>query len=730
MTELSGGALRAGTSIGKFRVESVLGASAFATNYVVRDDAIGTSYVASEHFPRDYMTRLPDGRLVPGDGIDTSHLGAWLERFRRQARFWARMQHPAIAGVRAIVDAYGTAYLIVRQETAVPLARWLETLVRRPTQAELDHLLSPILDALESLHAHGIAYGDLSPERIVVRPEGSALLLLPPLQDRGDDIETFRPTGSESGHHPPETFAGPHVPIGPSSDIYALAAIVHETLAGQPLASAARRMIEDDVVPLSERGLGGYRPEFLAAVDWALRLRLPERPASVAAWRRQLLGGVRPAASAAAPPPSDSEPTAKSGQRTPLPAAMAPPPRQAAARTGAYAVDEVPFTLGSAPAPARDAAHAPRPPAVPPRHAPRPGAVPRASPAPMPPEPPPPIPSSRRGWGGIPLPDVQPPSRRGRPARERQAPEAADRALPVDEMVAQTRQAAGARKRRRPDDVSCSVFATETVRPRASCLVQVFLHVPEDAGRAATLAGEADPEAGRQVTRALSLPIERGATVDVELDAAGLQVSERTPARQSMTWQGQPASVEFLVAAPFTLLPKRLFPAVRVSVNGQPLGRVVFAVRVSYFGRSGARAITGEARRYRRAFLSYSSEDRPEVLKRAQALRLARIDVFQDVLSLEPGERWAQSLWKEIDKSDVFYLFWSSAAHRSEWVLKEAKYALQKQRATSGLAPDIVPVILETAAPLPPKWLRHLHFNDPVAPALFAAAQSPQHRDG
>jgi hypothetical protein len=91
-----------------------------------------------------------------------------------------------------------------------------------------------------------------------------------------------------------------------------------------------------------------------------------------------------------------------------------------------------------------------------------------------------------------------------------------------------------------------------------------------------------------------------------------------------------------------------------------PLGSILFKVRIvdQHVPRTGLMPLfsgpfggsllpAGEtARRYRKAFISYASPDRGEVLKRVQMLRLARIRYFQDVLRLEPGDRWQRfTLW-------------------------------------------------------------------------------------
>jgi hypothetical protein len=89
------------------------------------------------------------------------------------------------------------------------------------------------------------------------------------------------------------------------------------------------------------------------------------------------------------------------------------------------------------------------------------------------------------------------------------------------------------------------------------------------------------------------------------------------------------------------------------------------------------------------------------------------VPYFQDLLSLEPGQRWEPLLYRYIDESDVFYLFWSSAAKRSKWVRKEVQYALRRQSESPAPPPEIVPVIIEGPPPVaPPRYLAALHFND------------------
>jgi hypothetical protein len=110
------------------------------------------------------------------------------------------------------------------------------------------------------------------------------------------------------------------------------------------------------------------------------------------------------------------------------------------------------------------------------------------------------------------------------------------------------------------------------------------------------------------------------------------------------------------------------------------------------------------------------------VLRRVQAFRIAGLSVFQDILDLDPGERWQKALYHQIDNCDVFLLFWSHAAAASEWVGKEIDYALARKQGDEERLPDIQPVPIEgPPIPPPPASLKSLHFNDALLAQIRAA---------
>lgn len=271
-----------------------------------------------------------------------------------------------------------------------------------------------------------------------------------------------------------------------------------------------------------------------------------------------------------------------------------------------------------------------------------------------------------------------------------------------------------------PEIVDVSAFAPSETPAGSQSLVQVFLHSADQADIARALASESDPDTRRTGRATLATEIRRGQRITVVLDAGSLPVDEPV---QHLIWRGTPSACQFFATVPaeaeIGLYPVRAM----VTIDNVPVGSVRFRLRVVPRSENrGEVELHGEAaRRYRSAFLSYSSQDRAEVLKRAQALKAAGIGFFQDLLNLEPGERWQRRLYQEIERCDLFLLFWSSSAARSEWVTQETVYALTRRNRSVDERPEIAPIILEgPPIPTPPDSLKDIHFNDPIVYVISA----------
>jgi hypothetical protein len=274
------------------------------------------------------------------------------------------------------------------------------------------------------------------------------------------------------------------------------------------------------------------------------------------------------------------------------------------------------------------------------------------------------------------------------------------------------------------DIVDCTVFAPPHAARGEAVFVQVFAHLLDQAEEVQTLAEEFDADTERRAFKTLGAIVRHGDTLDFNLQIPRLTVVD---AAQSLIWRGRAESVQFEVEVPKDARLGTNIGTVTISVGSVPIGHVKFKLSIVAQRQHPAEPsepVGDDVKRYTSAFVSYSSKDRRKVLERVQMLKPVGIRYFQDLLDLDPGDRWEQKLYLNIGQCDLFLLFWSSDAKASPWVRKEVRYALDRKGSDEFAAPEIRPVIIE-GPPIPPPWpeLAHLHFGDSLV-YLTAGLQS------
>jgi serine/threonine-protein kinase len=209
MPELANGTL----IDGRYRVLSRLGSGGMADVFLAEDQQLG----------RKVALKLLHRRF--------SEDPAFVERFRREARSAAGLQHPNVVGVydRGAFD--GTYYIAMEY---VP-GRSLKQLIREeapldPTRA-ID-IAVQILKAARFAHRHGVIHRDLKPHNVIVDETGHIKVTDFGIARAGASDMTE--TGSIMGtaqYLSPEQAQG-HA-VSSASDLYAVAVVLYEMLTGR-----------------------------------------------------------------------------------------------------------------------------------------------------------------------------------------------------------------------------------------------------------------------------------------------------------------------------------------------------------------------------------------------------------------------------------------------------------------------------------------------------------------
>jgi serine/threonine-protein kinase len=198
------------------------------------------------------------------------------ERFEREIRFSARLQHPHILTVLDSGQSAGHLWFTMPYVGGESLRDRL----RREGPLPVEDAIRITQDALQALayaHGQGVVHRDVKPENLLLGQDGSTLVAdFGIARALGGGDQSLTETGMAVGtpaYMSPEQAAGSAVDV--RSDLYSLACVCYEMLAGEPpytgptaQAITAKRL--SDPVP-SVRRLRGSVPH---AVDEGLRRAL------------------------------------------------------------------------------------------------------------------------------------------------------------------------------------------------------------------------------------------------------------------------------------------------------------------------------------------------------------------------------------------------------------------------------------------------------------------------
>ncbi len=277
-------ALPSGFRLANYELTRVLGKGGFGITYLGEDSHLGRRVAVKELLPDGIVARIKEGQVAAQSEELTSNWEWAKERFMEEARVLASFKHPNIVEVHQLIEANGTVYMVMDYIEGESYEARLRRIGREADEHSMRLILEPLLAGLEEVHAAGLLHRDIKPDNILLRRGIQPILL-----DFGSArklLEGTTPMTSlvTHGYSPIEQYQVKGKQ-GPWTDIYALGAVAARAITGEKPPMSADRMSDDDFVWLSYRGLDGFRPLFMQAIDWALRVKPKDRPQNISEWR-------------------------------------------------------------------------------------------------------------------------------------------------------------------------------------------------------------------------------------------------------------------------------------------------------------------------------------------------------------------------------------------------------------------------------------------------------------
>ena len=209
-----------GQSLGRYHILEPLGEGGMAVVYKAFDT----------HLEHEVAVKV-----IRTEQISPAALSRALNRFEREAKAVAKLDHPNIVKVMDYGDHEGSPYLVMPYLPGGTLKQYLKEHGRMAWK-DAAHLLIPIAEALDYAHEQKLIHRDVKPSNILLTAKGRPMLTDFGVAKIIDDEMTQDLTGTSATVGTPEYMAPEQVvskTVDHRADIYALGVVYYEMVTGR-----------------------------------------------------------------------------------------------------------------------------------------------------------------------------------------------------------------------------------------------------------------------------------------------------------------------------------------------------------------------------------------------------------------------------------------------------------------------------------------------------------------
>lgn len=274
----------------QYLVGMVLSQGKFGITYLAYDIESKEKRVIKEFLPKDIISRFPgNANIVINDIEYQPDFSYSLSKFSEETSVLQRIHpQPGLAHTFDFFRENSTAYRVMEYVEGITLSEYLQQHGGNLSFSQIIKILTPLMTALEKIHARGLLHFDIYPGNILINKDGVGKLI----NFSGTNYVVARRwkilrSIIRQGYSSQELSNNINA-SGPWSDIYSLAATLYRGLTGQIVPDSLARMKHDTLVPPSQfnRELS---PEVGKHIVRALSVHPSERFQSMRSFKEAIL---------------------------------------------------------------------------------------------------------------------------------------------------------------------------------------------------------------------------------------------------------------------------------------------------------------------------------------------------------------------------------------------------------------------------------------------------------
>lgn len=258
----------------RFRIEECL-----------KKDRISNVYIAWHiHLEKKILLKTLNTEEIEDQG--------WLERFRREAKVLARLDHPNIIRVLDFGSDKKVYYISFEYFNGRNLRQLLSE--EPPDHEQKKHILIQLLQGLEAAHQHGIIHRDVKPENILVNNEWYLKLVDFGLAFRAEDPKLTSKSSliGTPAYMSPEQIRGEN--LNAQTDLFSAGIVAFEMFQGyHPFLGEDIKDTINNILNIDHQRISGkLASEVPPVIMELLQISPQQRPSSAAQSLKEL--GIKP----------------------------------------------------------------------------------------------------------------------------------------------------------------------------------------------------------------------------------------------------------------------------------------------------------------------------------------------------------------------------------------------------------------------------------------------------
>ncbi|MCR5477254.1 MAG: protein kinase [Lachnospiraceae bacterium] len=236
----------------RYSLGVVIGFGGFGTVYKAWDSMLERVVAVKEYYPTFFLRRDISSHVA--EVYDKKNIEKYQkgkEEFLEEARNIAKYNtYPNIVHVYDYFEEYGTAYFVMEYLNGFTLKTYIQQATAQNKVFTVEsalYVVNAVLNALEITHADGIIHRDIKPGNIHILPDGTVKLYDFGAARFSSEEALTRTVIITPGYAPPEQYDSKSKQ-GPSTDLYAVGAILYEMLTGVKPEESVNRKREDTLI--------------------------------------------------------------------------------------------------------------------------------------------------------------------------------------------------------------------------------------------------------------------------------------------------------------------------------------------------------------------------------------------------------------------------------------------------------------------------------------------------